>query len=113
MKAYAGNPNSLADSILTLLFDHQLCDNISKRAKLKVKSEYTWAKIAQDSHFIYQKAICQTMAERQAHQIAQEKARKEKRIKHICLIEKQMKTVADNMVRLLLFDKRGKKHVCL
>ena len=83
MKAYAGNPNSLADSILALLFDHQLCDNIAKRAKTKVKNEYTWAKIAQDTHFIYQKAICQTMAERQAHQIAQEKAKKEKKIKSV------------------------------
>lgn len=80
MKSYAGNPNSLADSILELLFDPQLCNNISKKARVKVKNEYNWAKIAQDTHFIYQKAICQTMAERQAHQIAQEKARKEKKI---------------------------------
>lgn len=82
MKSYAGNPNSLADSILALLFNPQLCDNISKKAKIKVKNEYNWAKIAQDTHFIYQKAICQTMAERQANQIAQEKARKEKKIMH-------------------------------
>ena len=82
MKSYAGNPNSLADSILALLFNPQLCDNISKKAKQKIKSEYAWTKIAQDTHFIYQKSICQTMAERQAHQIAQEKARKENRIKH-------------------------------
>ncbi len=82
MKSYAGNPNSLADSILSLLFNPQLCDSISKKAKAKVKSEFTWAKIAQDTHFTYQKAICQTMAERQANQIAQEKARKEKKVKH-------------------------------
>ena len=82
MKSYAGNPNSLADSILSLLFNPELCDNISKKAKQKVKSEFTWTKIAQDTHFIYQKAICQTMAERQAHQIAQEKARKEKKIRY-------------------------------
>ena len=78
MKSYAGNPNSLADSILELLFNPELCDNIVKRAKLKVKNEYNWAKIAQDTHFTYQKAICQTMAERQANQIAQEKAKKQK-----------------------------------
>ena len=82
MKSYAGNPNSLADSILSLLFNPQLCDSISKKAKAKVKSEFTWAKIAQDTHFTYQKAICQTMAERQANQIAQEKARKEKKVKN-------------------------------
>lgn len=83
MKSYAGNPNSLADSILALLFNPQLCDTIAKKAKAKVKNEYSWTKIAQDTHFIYQKAICQTMAERQAHQIAQENAKKEKKIKSV------------------------------
>ena len=78
MKSYAGNCNSLADSILELLFKPELCDNIVKKAKVKVKNEYNWAKIAQDTHFTYQKAICQTMAERQANQIAQEKAKKAK-----------------------------------
>ncbi len=77
MKSYAGNPNSLADSILTLLFDHKLCDTVTKNAKLKVKNEYNWTKIAQDTHFTYQKAICETMAERQAKQIAQEEAQKQ------------------------------------
>lgn len=76
MKSYAGNPNSLADSILALLFDHKLCDSIAKNAKAKVKAEYNWNKIAQDTHFTYQKAICETMAERQAKQNAQEAAEK-------------------------------------
>ena len=82
MKSYAGNANSIADSILTLLFDHQLCNNISKNAKAKVKEQYNWNKIAQDTHFIYQKAICQTMAERQAEQIAQENEKKAKKAKN-------------------------------
>ena len=82
MKSYAGNPNSLADSILELLYNPQLCDNITKKARAKVKNEYGWAKIAQDTHFIYQKAICQTMAEKQAHEMAQTKAKKTKRAKN-------------------------------
>ena len=82
MKSYAGNPNSLADSILSLLYNPQLCANVVKQAKLDVKSKYNWTKIAQDTHFTYQKAICQTMAERQARQIEQEKARKTKRAKN-------------------------------
>ena len=77
MKSYAGNPNSLADSILTLLFDQKLCDNIAKNAKLKVKTEYNWTKIAQDTHLAYQKAICETMADRQKKQIAQEQAQEQ------------------------------------
>ena len=76
MKSYAGNPNSIADSITALLYDHQLANNCAKRAKQKVKEQFNWEKIAQDTHFNYEKAICQTMAERQARQILQEKARK-------------------------------------
>ena len=95
MKSYAGNPNSLADSILTLLYDHKLCDTITKNAKDKVKNEYNWAKIAQDTHFTYQKAICETMAERQAKQIAQEEARKVKEPKK-----------SNEITNLLSFKKR-------
>ena len=76
MKSYAGNPNSIADSVTALLYDHQLAANVSKRAKQKVKEQFNWEKIAQDTHFTYEKAICQTMAERQARQMLQEKARK-------------------------------------
>ncbi len=79
MKSYCGNPNSIADSILELLFNPELCDNIVKNAKIKVKENYNWQKIAQDTHFTYQKAICETMAERQKKQIAQEKARIERK----------------------------------
>ncbi len=82
MKSYAGNPNSLADSILNLLYDPQLCANVVKQARIKVKNEYNWNKIAQDTYFIYQKAICETMAERQAKQIIQEKAKKTRRAKN-------------------------------
>ena len=82
MKSYSGNANSIADSILALLLDHQLCNKVSKNAKAKVKELYNWNKIAQDTHFTYQKAICQTMAERQAEQIAQENAQKAKRAKN-------------------------------
>ncbi|MGN1301042.1 MAG: glycosyltransferase family 4 protein [Clostridia bacterium] len=79
MKSYAGNPNSLADSILELLLNPELCDKVTKKAKQKVKNEYNWAKIAQDTYFTYEKAICKTMAERQKEQIVQEKAKKEKK----------------------------------
>ncbi len=82
MKSYAGNPNSIADSVLALLYDHQLAANVSKAAKQTVKEQYNWNKIAQDTHFVYEKAICQTMAERQANQIAQENAEKAKRAKN-------------------------------
>ena len=81
MKSYAGNANSIADSVLALLFDHQLASNISKNAKNKVKDKYNWTKIAQDTHFIYQKAICETVAEKQ------EKERKARKLRQTNLIK--------------------------
>ena len=96
MKSYAGNANSLADSILALLFDYKLCDSIVKNAKQKVKTQYNWTKIAQDTHFTYQKAICQTMAERQAKQIAQEEAQK----------TVTQKKTSNEITNLLSFKKR-------
>lgn len=96
MKSYAGNPNSLADSILTLLFDHKLCDQVVKNAKAKVKAEYNWTKITSDTFFTYQKAICESVAARQAKQIAQETATKN-----------QKKSAKQNEVsNLLPFKKR-------
>lgn len=77
MKSYTGNPNSLADSILTLLFDQKLCETVTKNAISKVKKDYNWQKIAQDTHFTYQKAISETMAERHAKQVAQQQAQKQ------------------------------------
>ena len=76
MKAYAGNPNSIADSITALLYDHQLATNVAKKAKQKVKEQFNWEKIAQDTHITYEKAISKTMAERQAKQMLQERAKK-------------------------------------
>ena len=73
MKCYAGNPNSIADSILELLYNPALCASIVKKAKVKVRNEYNWNKIAQDTHFIYQKAICETVADRERKQAEQAK----------------------------------------
>ena len=81
MKTYCGNPNSIADSILELLYDHKLCAEITKKAKNKVRNEYNWSKISQDTHFAYQKAICQSMAEKQKREIEQERAKKAKKAK--------------------------------
>ena len=83
MKTYCGNPNSIADSILELLYDHKLCADITKKAKNKVRNEYNWSKISQDTHFAYQKAICETEAEKQKKELIQERASKIKKAKNI------------------------------
>ena len=82
MKCYAGNANSIADSILELLYNPELCANVTKKAKAKVRNEYNWNKIAQDTHFIYQKAICETIAEKQRKEIEQARAGKVKKARN-------------------------------
>ena len=82
MKSYAGNSNSIADSVISLLYDKQLAANVSKKAKQKVKEEFNWNKIAQNTHYIYEQAICKTMSQRQAEQIEQEKAKKATKAKN-------------------------------
>ena len=80
MKCYAGNSNSLADSILTLLFDYKLCSIVSKNAKNKIKELYNWTKIAQDTYYVYQKSLIEIGIVRERKQIIQEKASKIKKI---------------------------------
>lgn len=82
MKTYCGNSNSIADSILELLYDHKLCIDITKKAKNKVRNQYNWSKISQDTHFAYQKAICQSIAEKQKRELEQERANKTKKAKN-------------------------------
>src|SRR5574344_703069 len=96
MKAYAGNSNSIADSVLELLYDKELCANVSKKAQADVKQSVKWNKIAQDTYFAYEKAICQTVADKQARQIAQENAKKTNKAENT---EKEI-------TRLLNFKKR-------
>ena len=80
MKCYAGNSNSIADSVLAYLFDQNLSKNCSKNAVQKVKENYNWEKIAQDTHFTYEKAICQTIAEKQARELLQARANKTEKV---------------------------------
>lgn len=82
LKAYAGNSNSLADSILELLHNQKLANQVVKNAAKKVKAKYSWTKIEEETSFVYKKAICQTVAEKQANEMVQEKAKKTKKAKN-------------------------------
>lgn len=57
MKSYAGNANSLADSILEVLFNKQLVKQITACAVKKVKEEYSWDLITNKTIKIYEKTI--------------------------------------------------------
>ncbi len=57
MKAYTGNANSLADSILALLHQPDLYDEIRHNAFEKVQKHYNWHVIADKTLEVYQKVI--------------------------------------------------------
>ncbi len=57
MKSYAGNPNSLADSILECLYDEQLCAQMAKKAQEKVVKEFNWDTISKKTMDVYKTAI--------------------------------------------------------
>lgn len=57
MKSYAGNPNSLADSILEILFNQDLAEKVTKAAVKNVKENYNWDIITDKTIKIYDKTI--------------------------------------------------------
>ena len=57
MKSYAGNPNSLADSILECLFDEKLCKQMATKAHEKVVNEFNWDTISKKTMDVYKEAI--------------------------------------------------------
>jgi len=57
MKSYAGNANSLADSILEVLYNQDLCKQIAKNAHDKVVREFNWEVIAKNTMKVYRDTI--------------------------------------------------------
>ena len=108
MKSYAGNPNSIADSVLTVLYDKQLAAAMAKKAKQKVKEEFNWNKIAQDTHYIYEKAICKTVAEKQKQEIAQEMPKK---LKKLTILKQRLQIYLVFRKNMLMHRKLGRSKV--
>lgn len=56
-KFYAGNPNSLADTILHVLFCPEDAKRVSKRAYEEVLTKYSWNRIAAQTEQTYQRVL--------------------------------------------------------
>jgi len=54
LKAYPGNPNSLADNIIHLLKNPEFAQQIKERAYEKVENHFSWSKIAWKTTHVYQ-----------------------------------------------------------
>ena len=97
MKSYAGNANSIADSVLSLLFDPKLCANISQNAIKKVRENYNWSKITDSTYYVYQLAIGKTVQEKEEAMELQLSANKTGKVK----------TIQKELGNLLAFRKRN------
>ena len=97
MKSYAGNANSIADSVLALLFDPKLCANISQNAIKKVRENYNWSKITDSTYYVYQLAIGKTVQEKEEAMELQLSANKTGKVK----------TIQKELGNLLAFRKRN------
>ena len=97
MKSYAGNANSIADSVLALLFDPKLCANISQNGIKKVKENYNWSKITDSTYYVYQLAIGKTVQEKEEAMELQLSANKTGKVK----------TIQKELGNLLAFRKRN------
>lgn len=57
LKSYSGNSNSIADSVLELLYNEELTKSVTKNALKDVKQKYNWDVIANSTFNTYKKAI--------------------------------------------------------
>jgi glycosyltransferase involved in cell wall biosynthesis len=57
MKSYAGNPDSLADSVVFVLYNPEKAEEMKTRALEKVNKCYNWDKIAEETKQIYEKIL--------------------------------------------------------
>lgn len=58
-KVYAGNPGSLADGVLHLLYEPKLADKLRQNALKIVESKYNWPSIAEETIRVYQEILDQ------------------------------------------------------
>ena len=95
MKTYCGNPNSIADSILELLYDHKLCAEITKKPKTKLETNTTEQNISRYT-LCLSKSNLSIYGWKTKREIEQERAQKTKKAKN----------TENEITNLLSFKKR-------
>ena len=104
LKSYSGNANSIADSVIELLFNHKLSEKMVSNAKTEAITQYNWDRIAELTYNTYNMAIEKNEQEIMAHEKAQVKSEKiNKKVK-----EKEAEKVENKITNLLNFNDRKK-----
>lgn len=108
MKSYAGNPNSIADSVLTVLYDKQLAAAMAKKAKQKVKEEFNWNKIAQDTHYIYEKLFVKQLQKNKNKKLHKKMPKK---LKKLTILKQRLQIYLVFRKNMLMHRKLGRSKV--
>ena len=106
LKSYAGNANSIADSVTQLLYDYDLSEKITKNAKLEVVQNFNWTKIAEDTRKLYEKAI---ISKKERMEVLNKKQEDSKKIITEEEINKQEEETT--ITKLLNFNERKKLYI--
>ena len=106
LKSYAGNANSIADSVIQLLYDYDLSEKITKNAKLEVVQNFNWTKIAEDTRKLYEKAI---ISKKERMEVLNKKQEDSKKIITEEEINKQEEETT--ITKLLNFNERKKLYI--
>ena len=106
LKSYAGNANSIADSVIQLLYDYDLSEKITKNAKLEVVQNFNWTKIAEDTRKLYEKAI---ISKKERMEVLNKKQEDSKKI--ITEEEINQKEEETTITKLLNFNERKKLYI--
>ena len=64
LKSYAGNANSIADSVLKILYDYNLADSMTENARKEVVKNYNWSLIAENTLNTYKQVIVNNTKEK-------------------------------------------------
>ena len=108
LKSYAGNANSIADSVLKILYDYNLADTLIENARKEVVQKYNWKVIAMSTLNSY-KAI-QKLEIKEKSNIVSIKELEEKRKETNDIKDENdiTSSLLNDVTRLLKFNDRNK-----
>ena len=108
LKSYAGNANSIADSVLKILYDYNLADTLIENARKEVVQKYNWKVIAMSTLNSYKEI--QKLEVKEKSNIVSIKELEEKRKETNDVKDENdiTSSLLNDVTRLLKFNDRNK-----
>lgn len=108
MKSYAGNPNSIADSVLTVLYDKQLAAAMAKKQNKKLKKNLIGIKLHK-IHIIYMKKLFVKQLQKNKNKKLHKKM--PKKLKKLTILKQRLQIYLVFRKNMLMHRKLGRSRV--